>query len=92
MLPKMTEQEEEQLHFIDALEVDLSLAAGHKHARGGVVQEEEEEGDDEGEDSSTSVDGGSSLVYVEGVAGPDALRRVASRAVLVHAAYEVDHI
>lgn len=84
LLPKT---EREALRFTEALEVDLSLAAGHGGAPG--LEEEDGEEEEEDEDSSTSTDGGSSLMYVEGVEGEEALRLVASRALLVHAAYEV---
>lgn len=87
---------EEGLSFVDALETDLSLAAGSSPRA--AVDEGDEEEEEEGEDSSSSAsssgggEGASSLQWVHGHGMADdaeALRRVASRAVLVHAAYEV---
>ncbi len=88
------------LTFTDALEADLSLAAGT--ARRSVDDDDDGDDDSDGDyedDGSSSSNGGgggtdggggaSSLVYVEGIESAEALRRVASRAVLVHAAYEV---
>ena len=88
------------LSFVGALETDLSLAAGSSPGGGPVSvagRTAVDEGDDEEEeeeDSSSSGGGGgaSSLQWVHGHGMADdaeALRRVASRAVLVHAAYEV---
>lgn len=77
---------EEAPTFEDALETDLSLAAGSPAARAGVSAADEEDNEDE---SSDSGGGASSLQYVHGIKDAEALRVVASRAVLVHAAYEI---
>ncbi len=70
------------IHFTDALTTDLSLSGGRRPNAQEPSEEEEEEEDEEDRPSS-------SLMYVHGMPTAEALWQIVSRAVLIHAAYEI---